>query len=155
VSHNNFFHILTSNSFSFQEGHIAAAEITRTAVRMAAVSFSHPYFAAPIGIISRKPHPLPKFLAIMWPFQYEVWLAVLFALLLMGPVYWIFLQVGPKGPVSSIDDAMVDVLKCLVMQGSYIVLLYQHIMFALNCYPMQSNLPSLPYRCHPMARPLA
>jgi hypothetical protein len=110
--------------FLFQEGHIAGGEITRTAVRLTAVDFSYPYFETPIGIISRKPLPLPKYMAIMWPFQIEVWIAAFFALVLMGPVYWIFLQLGPKGPVYSIGDAVFDVGKCLVMQGE--CLLIQH-----------------------------
>jgi hypothetical protein len=103
--------------FLFQEAHIAGGKITRTAVRSTAVDFSYPYFETPVGIVSRKPLPLPKYRAIMWPFQIELWIAVFFALMLMGPLYWIFLRLGPKGPVYSIDDAVFDVAKCIVMQG--------------------------------------
>jgi hypothetical protein len=103
--------------FLFQEAHIAGGKITRTAVRSTAVDFSYPYFETPVGIVSRKPLPLPKYMAIMWPFQIELWIAVFFALMLMGPLYWIFLRLGPKGPVYSIDDAVFDVAKCIVMQG--------------------------------------
>jgi thiol:disulfide interchange protein len=71
-------------------------------------------------MISKKPFPLSKYMAIVWPFQTEVWIFVLLALLLMGPTYWIFLRIGPQIMVSSIDDAVLDVVKCIIMQSECI-----------------------------------
>jgi thiol:disulfide interchange protein len=58
-------------------------------------------------------------MAILWPFETEVWIAALIALLLMGPTYWIFLQYGTQYVVVSIEDAVFDVVKCIIMQSEY------------------------------------
>jgi hypothetical protein len=58
-------------------------------------------------------------MAIVRPFEMEVWLAVLIAILLMGPTYWTFLQHGPEDVVTSMNDAVLDVVKCIVTQGEY------------------------------------
>lgn len=84
-----------TNSFNGMVGMIqrgecdmAAGAITITAVRGTAVDFSYPYDEDKIGFVARKPSPLPKYQALMWPFQMDVWLSVAAAMAVFWPLYW-------------------------------------------------------------------
>ncbi len=41
-------------------------------------------------MLCRKPSPLPKYLAILWPFENEVWMGLVLVIVFSGPVYWFF-----------------------------------------------------------------
>ena len=79
-----------------QEGHMAMGQISITAIRETAVDFTYPYFMTNIGIVSKKPMPLPKYLAILWPFKPAVWLAMAIALVMSGPTYWMLSKICKK-----------------------------------------------------------
>ncbi len=71
--------------------------ITRTAIRSSAVDFSYPYFTTKVDMLTIKPVPLPKYLAIIWPYQPFVWASLAATVMFMGPVYWAFSKFGRIG----------------------------------------------------------
>ncbi len=113
--------------------------ITRTGVRATAVDFAYPYFVSPVGLISRcfvltphcnrynlclfrKPTPLPKYTAILWPFSSEVWISVGVSLGAFVFIYWAFSLLGPVG--YGIDfgfgDSCSQAIMVLLSKGTYI-----------------------------------
>ena len=98
---------------------MAMGAITQTPVRDTAVDFSYPYFFTGIGFLSKKPYPLSKFMAIVWPFDMHLWIALIVAVPATAAVYWIFamLQCSDEIENISIGTSVSQVLQILVYQG--------------------------------------
>ncbi len=123
--------------------------ITRTAIRSTAVDFSYPYFVTSIGLLSKKPGPLPKYGAVLWPFQTELWMGLgtdpiwpisysvrirkkMFkgiALIACCPINWLFARPRPGGldPDVSLGYASWQVLATLLTQGNNFTLWHSTI----------------------------
>ena len=96
--------------------------ITLTPLRNKAVDFSYPYFFNRLGFISRKPSPLPMFLAILWPYQTIVWISIAVAVSFFSLVYWVLspIQEGRRKSLS-FGAVLQEVSQMLVMQGTSII----------------------------------
>jgi hypothetical protein len=94
------------NKFFYQDVHMAMGTITRMADRDRAVDFTYPYFVSMVGIISLKPKLLPKHMAILWPFQKEIWMCLVLSLVVGVVAYWMLSVLGSMalGEKDSIDD---------------------------------------------------
>ncbi len=119
---------------------MAMGWITRTGVRATAVDFAYPYFVSPVGLISRyfvfvnttlpqipcniwlfrKPTPLPKYTAIVWPFSPEVWISVGVSLEAFVIIYWAFSLIGPVGYGIDFDfwDSCSQAMMVLLSKGT-------------------------------------
>ena len=85
---------------------MAMGQITRTAVRATAVDFSYPYFVAMMGIVSKKPFPLPKYMAILWPFETDVWVFLICTLAASGLLDWTFSKLRSRGRREKVSFGM-------------------------------------------------
>ena len=65
-------------------------EITKTAIRETAVDFSYPYFMTRVGFFTKKPLPLSKLNAILWPFHEYLWICLSGTIPIFCLVYWFF-----------------------------------------------------------------
>ena len=65
-------------------------EITKTAIRETAVDFSYPYFMTRVGFFTKKPHPVSKLKAILWPFHVYLWICLSVTISIVCIVYWSF-----------------------------------------------------------------
>ncbi|XP_076045830.1 uncharacterized protein LOC143028076 [Oratosquilla oratoria] len=68
------------------ETHMAIDEITITNARRSVVDFTQPYFQETTVLVSRYPAELSRALAVFQPFTLQVWLSLVVALVLVGPV---------------------------------------------------------------------
>ena len=75
---------------------MAMGAITQTKIRETAVDFSYPYFMTNIGFITRKPSRVPKFLAIMWPYKNNAWVAFTITLVVFNLTTWMVSRVYKK-----------------------------------------------------------
>lgn len=75
-----------------QEAFLAGGAITITEGRGSAVDFSYPYFETKIGFTCQKPSPLPKYQAIFWPFQLDLWIVLILALALFSLFYGVLVR---------------------------------------------------------------
>ena len=105
-----------------QEADLAMGAITHTQIRDTAVDFSFPYFFTGIGFYSKKPYRHSKFLAILWPFDIYLWLALIAAVPTTAAVYWIFALLHYKGVNEniSIGTSLSQVLQILVVSSGSI-----------------------------------
>ena len=94
--------------------------ITQTPIRDTAVDFSSPYFFTGIGFYSRKPYPLSKSMAIVWPFDMYLWIAIIVAVPASATIYWIFAMLQCKDGKESISfgTSLSQILQILVYQGN-------------------------------------
>ena len=93
--------------------------ITNTPIRDTVVDFCYPYFFNSLGIMSKKPSPLPKFMAIVWPYEKHVWIALAAAIVTFILLYWTFSKIDKEGyrqNFSFVKSAQ-EVSQMLVMQG--------------------------------------
>jgi hypothetical protein len=72
----------------FQEADIAIGSITITGSRSTAVDFSVPYYDTGAGFIANTPRELSKWAALLRPYKSNVWIPIIFAIILAGPVFW-------------------------------------------------------------------
>lgn len=114
-----YFNISSSN----QEAELAMGSITSTPLRDTAVDFSYPYFFNRLGFITKKPSPLPKFMAILWPYQKNVWITTGVMVPVFSLIYWIFLTLQQQGGRNkcSFGSVLQEVSQMLVMQGLNII----------------------------------
>ena len=93
--------------------------ITLTPQRNTAVDFSYPYFFNRLGFISKKPLPLTKLMAIMWPYHKIVWATMAVTLPFFSLIFWSFSMIQQEGMTTNIDFGAVlqEVSQMLVMQG--------------------------------------
>ena len=105
-----------SNSNSLQIADLGIGGITITAARSAAADFSIPYMQELFGLLSQIPFPLPKWKAIFWPFQIEVWSGILLSILIFGPVFYGFLSAIDDASNMDFTSCMFESAKTLCMQ---------------------------------------
>lgn len=121
VRHMWYLYLFPSSPPIFKECEMAIGHITRTAERDTAVDFTYPYFVTMVGIISKKPKLLPKYMAILWPFHFKVWLCLVLSLMLGLVAYLMLLAVGSLalGDKSNLIDTTIvlKILSPIVMQG--------------------------------------
>ena len=93
--------------------------ITLTPLRDTAVDFSYPYFFTRLGFITKKPGPLPKFTAILGPYQKIVWLTISIAIPSFSLIYWTLSSIreGQRRKMLKFGAVIEEVSKMLVMQG--------------------------------------
>ena len=95
-------------------------KITLTPLRDTAVDFSYPYFFDRLGFISKKPSPISKLTAILWPYQNIVWITIAAAVPFFSFIYWMFSKIQQDGRRSELSFGVVlqEVSQMLVMQGN-------------------------------------
>ena len=93
--------------------------ITLTPQRDTAVDFSYPYFFNRLGFISKKPGPLSKLMAILWPHQTFVWITMAVSVPFFALIFWTFLNLQEEGRGKKLAFGLVllEVSQLLVMQG--------------------------------------
>ena len=110
---------LTSLSIN-KEATMAMGAITRTDLRDTAVDFSYPYFITRVGFVTRKPTPLPKVMAILWPYRLNVWAAFAVTLVVFNLVNWMVSSIYKKGfsPSFNLGKIILQVSQLTVMKGN-------------------------------------
>ena len=93
--------------------------ITQTVVRNTAVDFSYPYLLTKIGFITKKPSALPKVMAILWPYEMKLWIALLVTLPAICMIYYSYSKFDKKGFEKSFNfaKAALEASQILVYQG--------------------------------------
>ena len=105
--------------FYFQEVDIAIGAVTITGPRETAVDFSIPYYETGCGFIANVPRELSKWAALLRPYKLTVWLPLMIAIFLSGPVFWILSKLDPKKdaiPIS-LSKSYDTSYKIIVYQG--------------------------------------
>ncbi|KAG7162652.1 glutamate receptor-like [Homarus americanus] len=64
-------------------------DLTPTAARMEIISFTRIYTDDPLVILSLKPGPLPRYLALLRPFTRQLWLMVMMSTTTLGFTLWL------------------------------------------------------------------
>ena len=99
---------------------MAMGAITQTSLRETAVDFSYPYLTTRIGFVTRKPSPLPKVMAILWPYRINVWAAFAVTLVGFNLVNWIFSRIYKKGfsPTFNLGKIVLQVSQLTAIKGN-------------------------------------
>ena len=99
---------------------MAMGAITRTSLRDTAVDFSYPYFITRVGFVTRKPTPLPKVMAILWPYRLNVWATFAVTLVVFNLVNWIFSRIYKKGfnPTFNLGKIVLQVSQLTAIKGN-------------------------------------
>ena len=99
---------------------MAMGAITQTKIRETAVDFSYPYFIANIGFITRKPSSVLKFLAIMWPYKNNTWVAFTITLVVFNLATWMVSRVYKKdfSPSFNLGKMILQVCQLSVVKGN-------------------------------------
>ena len=110
--------------------------ITRTSSRETAVDFSFPYFISRMGFYTRKPSPVPRVLAILWPYSTFVWLSLAVSVPVFSLVVWTFSKVDKEGFRSNFHfgTALFQVSQMLVMQGGQAYQFYQWMIVTTSLF---------------------
>ena len=96
---------------------MAMGDITRTLIREMAVDFSYPYFVTRVGFFTKKPYPLPRIEAIVWPFRKYLWLCLGMTLPLFSLAYWILAKVITRSRNVASGELVDHVVRILVYQS--------------------------------------
>ena len=102
--------------FFCQETFFAGGAITITQGRGSAVDFAYPYFETRLGIISQKPPPLPRYQAIFWPFDLDLWIALLITVVMFTPFFWVLVRLILKD--SAMRNPALSVFETLFLRGA-------------------------------------
>ena len=93
--------------------------ITQTPIRDRVVDFSYPYFFTSMGIMSKKPSPLSKLMAIVWPYNKNVWISLVVATVIFILIHWILSKiekVRSRRKLSFVKSVQ-EISQMLLMQG--------------------------------------
>ena len=98
---------------------MALGKITQTFVRNTAVDFSYPYFVTTIGFSTRKPPFKKKLMALLWPYENRVWIALAVALLASNFMNYIVSKVYRKKfcPSFNLGNVMLRVCQTILIKG--------------------------------------
>ena len=93
--------------------------ITQTPIRDRVVDFSYPYFFTSIGITSKKPSPLSKLMAIVWPYNKNVWISLIVATTTFILIHWILskMEKASSRQKLSFGKSVKEISQMLLMQG--------------------------------------
>ena len=99
---------------------MAMGGIARNTARETAVDFSYQSFTTRIGFVTKKPQPLPKFHAVWWPFNNDLWISVFMSLVLFSLGYWCFSKVDKEGFIQNFNfgKSLAQTLKIMTMKGN-------------------------------------
>ena len=99
---------------------MAMGAITRTSLRDTAVDFSYPYFITRVGFVTRKPTPLPKVMAILWPYRLNVWATFAVTLVVFNLVNWMVSSIYKKGfsPTFNLGKIVLQVSQLTAIKGN-------------------------------------
>ena len=102
-----------------QEADIAIGSITITGPRSTAADFSISYYETAAGYIANIPRELSKWGALFRPYKLNVWIPLMVALILSGPIFWMILQqhATPCYNSVTIQKCYETTYKILLMQG--------------------------------------
>ncbi|XP_066967133.1 glutamate receptor ionotropic, delta-2-like [Macrobrachium rosenbergii] len=107
-----------------REVDFAINEITITESRETVVDFTKPYFLESTTIVTRAPAQLSKAGAIFSPFTLLVWLLLVLATLLVGPLLslfsWVVDRYMSAPPDSSLQMFTFNMFRSMVLQGNMI-----------------------------------
>ena len=103
-----------------KEADFAMGAITQTPIRERVVDFSYPYFFTSIGIMSKKPSPLSKLMAIVWPYNKNVWLSLIVAIVVFILMHCILSKIekASSRPKLSFGKSVQEISQMLLMQGT-------------------------------------
>ena len=98
---------------------MAMGGIARSTARETAVDFSYQSFTTKIGFVTKKPQLLPKFYAVWWPFNNDLWISVFMSLILFSMGFWCFSKLDKEGfsQDSNFGKNLAQALRILMMQG--------------------------------------
>ena len=93
--------------------------ITQTPLRDMVVDFSYPYFFTSLGVASKKPSPLSKLMAIIWPFSKQLWICLIVATVIVIMIYWTLMKIDKKSCRKNFSFAksVQEICQMLLMQG--------------------------------------
>ena len=93
--------------------------LNQTPLRDKAVDFSYPYFFTRLGFYTKKPPPIPKLNALLWPYKKEVWIFLALALSAFNVLNLILSKVYMRGfsPSFNLGSVILQACKMLAMQG--------------------------------------
>ncbi|KAK4301577.1 hypothetical protein Pmani_026355 [Petrolisthes manimaculis] len=70
-------------------------DLTVTPQRYPVIQFTGAYVDQSVALLTTKPRPLPEYLSLIRPFEWEVWLAVVAITAVWGTSLWLFQKVWP------------------------------------------------------------
>ena len=90
--------------------------ITRTFLRNTAVDFSYPYFVTTIGFYTKKPPYETKLMALLWPYESRVWIALAVALPAFNFMNYIVSKVYQKKfcPTFNLGSVILNVCQTII-----------------------------------------
>ena len=93
--------------------------ITRTFLRNTAVAFSYPYFVTTIGFYTKKPPYETKLMALLWPYESRVWIALAVALPAFNFKNYIVSKVYQKKfcPTFNLGSVILNVCQIIIIKG--------------------------------------
>ena len=101
--------------------------ITQTPLRDMVVDFSYPYFFTSLGVASKKPSPLSKLMAIVWPFSKQLWICLIVAIVIVIMINWTLIKMEKMSCRKNFTfgKSVQEICQMLLMQGRK----YAHVMF--------------------------
>ena len=98
---------------------MALGQITITPIRSTAVNFTLAYFEEKIGFVTHKPYPLPKYQALIWPYQLDVWFSLIASVIIFGLLYYLLVSKLSVFDYISLEVSYIYTFMTLLMQGEY------------------------------------
>ena len=97
--------------------------ITRTFLRNTAVDFSYPYFVTTIGFYTKKPPYETKLMALLWPYESRVWIALAVALPAFNFMNYIVSKVYQKkfSPSFNLGSVILSVSQTILIKGEIFI----------------------------------
>ena len=84
------------------------------------MDFSYPYDATATGIVSKKPSQYgDPIMALLRPFEPEVWAAVLVATASVVPIYWLSNYKSRQSKALSLSTALIQCIQCILNQSNF------------------------------------
>ena len=94
--------------------------ITQTPLRDMVVDFSYPYFFTSLGLASKKPSPLSKLMAIVWPYDKHVWISLMVATVIVIMMHWTLIKIDTESISRqnfTFGTSVQQICQMLLMQG--------------------------------------
>ena len=98
---------------------MAFGSITQSYEREMAADFSYPYDSTATGIVSKKPGLNTSIMALLRPFQPPLWAAIVVAFVSFSPAYWVSNYNVQENTRISLNAALFQSIRCILMQSNY------------------------------------
>ena len=97
--------------------------ITRTFLRNTAVDFSYPYFVTTIGFYTKKPPYETRLMALLWPYENRIWIALAIALPAYNFINYILSKVYLKKfcPSFNLGSVIISVSQTIFIKGEIFI----------------------------------